>query len=203
MCTAASQKRLPRPRSDVESTSLQLQVQLSLRDELRAALSLLLVCQVRKFALNADALIDADVITANIAQSQAFTVSVKTTVDFSGADAVNDNLSYTWASEWLFLRAVEQKSYSLGIQFAKEERPRRRFSTSLESRPRVSSTTCMTLSRATSASDSSKTAWSSRIFRIGEIHLVADSTSYSVSPQSSSTPLWLPGLVVVHYRLRY
>lgn len=77
-----------------------------MRDELRVALSLLRVRQVREFVLITDARVDAAAVTARSSQSQAFAMDVDATVDFAGDGVLDDHFSFTLASNWLFRPAI-------------------------------------------------------------------------------------------------
>lgn len=106
-------------------TGHQLRAQLSLRDELLAALSLMRVHEDLDFLLGTDAQMDATIVTACAAQSRSVAVKVRTETEADGATALDENFSFKMFSDWVILPAVERDAYSLGVHISKDDRASR------------------------------------------------------------------------------
>lgn len=100
-----------------------LRAQLALREELRDALAPLRVRQVREFVLGTDALYDASVVTA--AEPQSRSIALRICSDSEAVGDFDDNFSFRVVSNWLFLPAVEQPAFSLGVHLSKDDRQTR------------------------------------------------------------------------------
>lgn len=105
----------------MRNTALQLREQVSLREELRAALSLLRLQDVRGFLFEPDARVDAAIVTSSRAHSQAFAMHLNANAEFVGPTDFDEHFSFNLAFNWLFLPAIEQTSYSLGVLLAKDD----------------------------------------------------------------------------------
>lgn len=99
----------------------QLRAQLTLRDDLRAALSLLRVRDVREFLLGTDARMDAAIVTASGVRSRSMAMEVRTESEAVGAAELDDNFSFSLVSNWLFMPAVKRNAYSLGVHLCQDD----------------------------------------------------------------------------------